>query len=76
MSVPAKTKPLIKIGDRVRFRLGARIVAGTVIEDLGKIGVAGQQVVRVEVLLDATNPQEFELSTELLMPSSRRRAAA
>ena len=76
MNVPTKTKHRFKVGDRVRFRLGAHVLAGTVVEDLGKIGVSGQQLVRVEVPLDATDPQKFELSTELLTPSPRRRAAA
>jgi hypothetical protein len=74
--VPTKTKPRFKVGDRVRFRLGAHVLAGTVVEDLGKIGVAGQQLVRVEVPLEATDPQEFELSTEWLTLAPRRRAAA
>lgn len=76
MNVPTKTKHRFKVGDRVRFRLGARVVAGTVVEDLGKIGVAGQQLVRVEVPLDAPYLQEFEVPTALLTPSPRRRAAA
>jgi hypothetical protein len=76
MDVPTKMKHRFKVGDRVRFRLGARMVAGTVVEDLGKIGVAGQQLVRVEVPLDPTYLQEFEISTAFLTPSPRRRAAA
>jgi len=76
MSMPTKTKHRFKVGDRVRFRLGARVVAGTVVEDLGKIGVAGQQLVRVEVPLDATELREFEIPAALLTPSPRRRAAA
>jgi len=76
MTVPAKTKHRFKLGDRVRFRLGAHIVAGTVVEDLGKIGAAGEQLVRVEVPLDATYHREFEISTAFLTPAPRRRAAA
>lgn len=76
MSVPTNTKHRFKVGDRVRFRLGARVVAGTVVEDLGKIGVAGQQLVRVEVPLDATFPRKFEMPAALLTPAPRRRAAA
>jgi len=74
--MPTKPKHRFKVGDRVRFRLGAHVLAGNVVEDLGKIGVAGQQLVRVEVPLDTTDPQEFDISTELLTPSPRRRAAA
>ena len=64
-----------RVGDRVRFRLGARDVAGTLIEDLGKIGIAGQRLDRVEVPLDATYLQAFEIPTALLTPVPRRRAA-
>lgn len=76
MNVPTKTKHRFKVGDRVRFRLGAHVVAGTVVEDLGKIGVAGEQLVRVEVPLEATDPQEFDMPAASLTLSSRRRAAA
>ena len=76
MNVSTKANHQFKVGDRVRFRLGARVVAGTVIEDLGKIGVAAQQLVRVEVPLDATYLREFEVPSALLTPYPRRRAAA
>lgn len=75
MNMPTKTKRL-KIGDRVRFRLGAHLVVGRVVEDLGKIGVGGQQLVRVEVALDSTYLREFELQAEELTLLPRGRAAA
>ncbi|TMQ21024.1 MAG: hypothetical protein E6J90_06470 [Deltaproteobacteria bacterium] len=71
-----KTKLRIKVRDRVRFRLGVHLWTGTVVEDLGKIGVGGEQLVRVQVPLESTEPQVFELSAALLTPAPRRRAAA
>jgi hypothetical protein len=76
MNVPAKTKHRFRIGDRVRFRLGAHLVVGTVVEDLGKIGIGGQQLVRVEMPLDATYLREFELQATELTLLPRRGAAA
>jgi hypothetical protein len=76
MNVPAKRKHHFKLGDRVRFRLGGRLVVGTVVEDLGAIGVHGQRLVRVEVPLDMSYVREFEIPTELLSLAPRRRVAA
>jgi hypothetical protein len=76
MSMPVKSKHRFKVGDRVRFRLGAHLVTGTVVEDRGSIGVRGEQVVRVEVPLDRTYTRDFELPTGLLSRAPRRRAAA
>lgn len=75
MNVAAKTKHQFRVGDRVRFRLGARLVLGRVVEDLGRIGVDAQQLVRVEVPLDMTYVREFELPGAMLTPAPRRRAA-
>lgn len=60
------TKTHFKVGDRVRFRLGAHSVVGRVIEDRGPIGIDGRQLVRVEVELDPTYLREFELPAALL----------
>jgi hypothetical protein len=60
------TKTHFKVGDRVRFKLGAHRVVGTIIEDRGFMGVGGRQLVRVEVELDATYLREFELPAALL----------
>ena len=75
MNVPTKKKPCFKVRDRVRFRLGAHLVTGTVVEDLGMIGVGGRQLVRVQVPFAETDPQVFALSADLLTPAPRRRAA-
>ncbi|HEY0477418.1 MAG TPA: hypothetical protein VGD37_07825 [Kofleriaceae bacterium] len=60
------TKTRFKVGDRVRFQLGAHRVIGTVVEDRGLIGVGGRQLVRVEVELDPTYLREFEIPAALL----------
>lgn len=59
---------VFKTGERVRFRLGAHDVAGTVVEDLGNIGARREQILRVEVVLDPTSVQQFELPASLLAP--------
>jgi hypothetical protein len=55
------TKTHVKVGDRVRFKLGAHRVVGLVVEDRGFIGVGGRQLVRIEVEIDPTSSREFEL---------------
>jgi hypothetical protein len=76
MNVPTKKKLRFKVRDRVRFRIGAHLWTGTVVEDLGMIGVGGRQIVRVQAPLAETDPLVFDLSADLLMPAPRRRAAA
>jgi hypothetical protein len=76
MNVPKRTKRRYKVGDRVRFRLVARVLAATVVEDLGEIGIGGEQLVRVEVPMESTWPQVFEVGASALTPASRRRVAA
>jgi hypothetical protein len=65
-NVPPMTKTSFNVGDRVRFKLGAHLVVGTVIEDRGFIGVDGRQLVRVEVELDPTFLREIEIPAALL----------
>jgi hypothetical protein len=60
------TKSHFKVGDRVRFKLGAHRVVGRIVEDRGFIGVGGRQLVRVEVEVDPTCLREFELPAALL----------
>lgn len=57
-------KPHFKVGDRVRFKIGARRVTGTIVEDRGPIGIDGRQLVRVEV--ECPDFRQFELPTALL----------
>jgi hypothetical protein len=60
------TKTHFKVGDRVRFKLGAHQVVGGVVEDRGFIGVDGRQLVRVEVEVAPTYLRELELPAALL----------
>jgi hypothetical protein len=52
--VPLMAKTCFEVGDRIRFKLGARRVVGRVVEDPRFIGVDGRQLVRFEVTLDPT----------------------
>jgi hypothetical protein len=76
MNVPVKKKHRFKVGDRVRFRLGTHVASGPVVEDFGNIGVGGEQLVRVEVSMDATTKLVFEVGADSLTLAGRRRAAA
>lgn len=68
MAVAVVSAHRYKVGDRVRFQLGARKVVGTVVEDRGMIGLGGRQLVRVEVPLDPSYVQSIELPAALLEP--------
>lgn len=37
----------MRVGDRVRFRVGTRVISADVVEDRGHIGVNGRHVVAV-----------------------------
>jgi hypothetical protein len=60
-----------KVGNRVRFRLGAHNVLGRIVEDRGNIGVNGRRLFRVEVQLDPTYVQVFELPIDALKPAAQ-----
>jgi hypothetical protein len=62
----AALKHLYRVGEKVRFTLGARSVVATVIEDRGRIGHGGEQIVRVAMPIDTTYHSEFELSASLI----------
>lgn len=63
---------LYRVGDRVKFKLGARDVVAVVIEDRGLIGHGGEQVVRVATPADSTYHGEFEVSASLVSPAQSR----
>ena len=63
---------LYRVGDRVQFKLGARDVVATVIEDRGFIGHGGEQIVRVATPVDSTYHGEFEVSASLVSPAQGR----
>lgn len=63
---------LYRVGDRVKFKLGARDVVATVIEDRGLIGHGGEQIVRVATPPDSTYHGEFEVSASLVSPAHGR----
>lgn len=69
--MPPTPKP-IPVGTRVRFRLGAREITGTIVEDLGLIGVGRRRIVRVEVPIDSTYLKQFDVPAEELKPIQPR----
>lgn len=65
-------RQLYHVGDRVKFKLGARDVVATVIENRGFIGHGGEQIVRVAMPVDSTYHGEFEVSASLISPAQGR----
>lgn len=57
---------LFRVGELVRFRMGAQDVIGRVVEDRGLIGVGGRQIVRLEVAGGSDEPEQFEMPAALL----------
>jgi hypothetical protein len=65
----------LRVGDRVRFRFGGRVVTGNVIEDRGPIASQGGQLVRVK--LETANPDdahEVEIAARDIESSDTKRA--
>jgi hypothetical protein len=52
---------MVHVGDKVRFRLGARSVAGQVREDRGPIGIGGRRLYLVAYELGKGNWYSIEL---------------
>ena len=51
-------------GDRVKFRLGTRMVRGTIKEDRGPIGIKGRRLYLVEFPAEPPAPAQIELPAE------------
>ena len=66
MATTTTARPVYRVGDRVKFKLGAHDVVATVIEDRGFIGHGGEQIVRVTAPADSTYHGEFEVSASLV----------
>lgn len=65
----------IQVGDRVRLSMGVYDAVGVVVEDRGRIGVGGRQLLRVQVAVEpGVEPIEIEVpaSDVRLLPRSRR----
>lgn len=56
----------LEVGDRVRFRFGARDVVGTIVEDRGLLGAGGRRLFTVRVQLEATDELIFEMPADEL----------
>jgi hypothetical protein len=61
-----RKRSTLKVGQRVTFRMGGRVVSATVVEDLGHIGVKGRRILRVEVPIDAAYHAVFDVPAEEL----------
>lgn len=72
MTFMAKPVPkalhIYRVGDVVKFKLGAHEVYATVVEDRGFLGHDGQQIVRVRSPLDS-DEREFEVSASYIQPA-------
>lgn len=64
---PRRKKKGLKVGDRVRFRLGTRDVVADVVEDRGPIGVGGRQLVAVALVAEDGEVRKFEMPVEKLV---------
>jgi hypothetical protein len=56
----------MKVGTRVGYRIGETVREGVVIEDRGDLGVHGEQIVGVRVLVDDQDGGDFETETSVL----------
>jgi hypothetical protein len=54
----------VRVGDKVRFRLGSRTFVGQVRENRGPIGVGGRLLFRVDQELGTDHPFSIELPAE------------
>ncbi len=68
--------PSIRVGDRVRFALGAGSATGIVREDRGPIGVGGRWLFRVQYPVDAESPAFVELPAKDLEVVTPKRDSA
>lgn len=56
----------LRIGDHVSFVYGLKRIAGSIVEDRGKVGMGGRQLFLVEVPLQFGDPMRFELPADEL----------
>ena len=60
-----------RVGDTVWLRLGGRRVAAEVIEDRGRIGVAGRRLLRIRQAGSGDDPaREYEIPVEEVVHGS------
>jgi hypothetical protein len=71
MATKASRRPKFRVGDRVRFTMGLRDVAATVVEDRGPIGVGGRRLFTVSVPADPFEPRVFEMPEDDLRLDDR-----
>ncbi|MCO5171013.1 MAG: hypothetical protein M9894_32215 [Planctomycetes bacterium] len=62
----------LKVGDLVRFQLGAREVVAEVVEDYGGIGVGGRQLVSVARATEDGGRERFDVAAPDVTLERRR----
>lgn len=65
-STKSKSNLVIKVGDRVALRFGARKVPAMVVHDYGDLGVGGRRILRVR-LLSVDWESEFDVFPERIL---------
>ncbi len=73
--MPVALKHVYRVGEKVQFKFGGRSVVAEIVEDRGRLGHNGEQIVRVSVPVDATYFAEFELSASLVAPVTAQKRA-
>lgn len=63
--------PVLRVGDRVSYKIGNFTFRAVVIGDRGNLGVRGRQIVTIFVEMRDADPLQFEMpSEELTLESS------
>ena len=61
----SSTQPVFHVGDEVKFSFGRRKVKGVIVEDRGRIGAGGRQLLRIVVQMEPNEETMiFEMPAE------------
>jgi hypothetical protein len=74
-SVPRSASKKLKVGSRVTVKLGLRRISGTIVDDMGRIGVGGRRIYSVRARLHGLDEEVFDVREDELRPSKRKNAA-
>ena len=67
--------PRVRVGDRVRFRVGTREIVAEVVEDRGYIGVNGRHAVAVSFVGDDGEVEKLDWPADELTVDAHRATA-
>ena len=66
----------LKVGSRVIINVGfRRRISGTIVDDMGKIGVGGRRIYLVRARLHGIDEETFDAAEKDVRPSRRKTAA-